>query len=610
MTGSMTATGQKYGRMLRYAWRQWPILLCVLAATAVASLLTALQPWPLKILVDYALGDAATPAPLRAVLEALVLGSSPVVLVAVAAGASLALFVLSSAVSAGLDWAWAVAGQRMTYHVAADLFHQLQRLSLIFHNRRPVGDSLNRLTADAWSVIAVVEGVLVSPVRNLLTLATVGVVAWTLDPALTALTLVFVPAVATWAFFFGRRVKERARQERDARSSLLALVQQTMTALPAVQAFGHEERNQGTFQRLSSTIVALSQRNAVLNHSFALVNGMATTAGVAVVLYVGGQRVLSGAISVGSLLVFLAYLRSIEGATRGLLRTYISLKAAEASVDRILEVLDAAEAVWDAPGARPLPRRPVGARGHVRLEGVTFGYEPDRPVLTDVSLEARPGETVALVGRTGAGKSTLVSLIPRFFDPWAGRVLLDGCDLRTVRLASLRAQVALVLQEPFLLPLSVADNIAYGRPGAGEEEIVAAAVAANADGFIRRLPHGYETLIGERGATLSGGERQRLAIARALLKDAPVVILDEPTSALDAETEALVLEALARLMDGRTTFLIAHRLSTIRGADRIAVVEQGRIVESGTPQELLASGGRYRLLHGLQHPGPSWSIPA
>jgi len=237
----------------------------------------------------------------------------------------------------------------------------------------------------------------------------------------------------------------------------------------------------------------------------------------------------------------------------------------------------------------------------VRLENVTFGYESARPVLKGVTLEAQPGEIVAIIGPTGTGKSTLVSLIPRFFDPWQGRVMIDGMDLRDVQLASLRKHVALVLQEPFLLPLTVAENIAYGRPEASRDEVVAAAVAASADGFIRRLPEGYDTVIGERGATLSGGEKQRISIARALLKDAPILILDEPTSALDAETEALLLEALDRLIAGRTTFIIAHRLSTIRNADRIVVMDDGQIIETGTHQELLAANGQYHRFHSLQN---------
>jgi ATP-binding cassette subfamily B protein/subfamily B ATP-binding cassette protein MsbA len=266
----------------------------------------------------------------------------------------------------------------------------------------------------------------------------------------------------------------------------------------------------------------------------------------------------------------------------------------------VVEVLDVEDEVRDAPGSKPLPVHTTGGRGHVRFENVTFGYEPGCPVLKDINIEVFPGETVALVGSTGAGKSTLVSLIPRFFDPWQGRVTLDGEDLRDIRLSSLRAQVSLVLQEPFLLPLTVLENIAYGRPGASREEIVSSAVAANADEFIRRLPSGYDTVIGERGATLSGGEKQRLAMARALLKDAPILILDEPTSALDAQTESLLLEALERLMKGRTTFIIAHRLSTVRRVDRIFVIDGGRIVETGTHESLLAAGGPYHRLYSLQ----------
>jgi ATP-binding cassette subfamily B protein/subfamily B ATP-binding cassette protein MsbA len=278
----------------------------------------------------------------------------------------------------------------------------------------------------------------------------------------------------------------------------------------------------------------------------------------------------------------------------------VNVKSAEANIDRVIQDLDAEDEVVEAPDAKPLPVRRKGAGLSVRLEHITYGYEAGRPVLEDVTVEARPGETVAVVGPTGAGKTTLLSLIPRFFDPWEGSVSIDGVDIREVKLSSLRSQVSLVLQESFLLPLTVAENISYGRANATRSEIVAAAEAANADEFIRRLPSGYETVIGERGATLSGGERQRLSIARALVKDAPLLILDEPTSALDAQTEKQIMEAMLRLLKGRTAFIIAHRLSTIRRADRIVELIGGRIAGAGTHQELMLSNGLYAALQSLQ----------
>ena len=591
----------KYRRLIPYALRQWPGLLFIGAFTMLGSLVIALQPWPLKILVDCALGHTPAPGALRGLLDSFSLQPTPRVLIAAATLGSLGLFALNSFFDVGLTRAWSVVGQRMVHDLAIDLFCHMQRLPLRFHQNNPVGDSLSRLTTDTWCVYKLTDGVLISPAQKLLTLIAIGAVAWHLHAELAAYALVTVPLMTGATFFFGKRIKKRTHLGRQAQSRLMSFVHQTLSVIPVVQAFGTEGRNWRRYQNLAADAVTVSQRGTLLMSFYGLVTGLITVAGTGVIIFVGGRQVLLGKLSLGSFLVFIAYLRVLQGTAESLIKLYGSLKPLEASMDRVLEVLDAPlDEVRDIEKAKPLPAT-TGKRGRiVRFEDVTFGYDRERPVLSDVTLEAKPGETFALVGPTGAGKSTLVSLIPRFYDPWHGRVTMDGVDAREVRLAGLRSQIAVLLQETFLFPASVAENIAYGRLDATREDIIAAARDANADEFIRRLPAGYDTVIAERGASLSGGERQRLAIARALLKNAPVLILDEPTSALDAYTESLLLQALERLMAGRTTFIIAHRLSTIRRANQIALLDAGRIIETGTHDQLLAARGFYHRLHARQ----------
>jgi ATP-binding cassette, subfamily B, bacterial len=597
-------TLQNYLRVVSYALGHWPALAGIVALTVILSLLAALQPWPLKIVVDYGFGGLDPAEPFRAGLGALGIEPSPANLIWIAGLAAVLLYAVTAPLEAARTWVWSAIGQRMIYRLAGDLFLQMQRLSPLFHVRRTVGDSLTRITGDAWCVYTVTQGILIAPAQHLFTLVAVGIVAWQLDPQLTLLILAIAPLLAVTAQYFGRRMKGYERHKLETRARIAAFLHQVLGAMPMVQAFAAGPRNLRIFGGLTADAVRAHQRTALVTSSYDLVTGAFVTLGMALVLFVGGQRVLGGALSIGSLLVFLAYLKILEGASRGLLNTYAGLRVAEASIDRVLEILDADEAVRDAPDARDLPTRRAGHSGHLVFDQVSFGYEPGKPILEAVSLDLVPGDTVALVGTTGAGKSTLASLVPRFFDPWQGRVLLDGLDLRQIRLASLRSEIAVVLQEPFLLPLSVADNIAYGRNGASREDIVAAAVAANAHEFIVQLPQGYDSILGEQGATLSGGQRQRLAIARAVLKDARVLVLDEPTSALDTGTEELVMQALERLMRGRTTLIIAHRLSTVRRANRIVVIEEGRIVETGSYEALVAQGGRFARLHRLQTLAP------
>jgi ATP-binding cassette subfamily B protein/subfamily B ATP-binding cassette protein MsbA len=589
----------RYRQAIPYIARQWRALVAIALVTVAFAGVGALEPWPLKLLLDHALTRRGLPPALSSLA-----GASPPTLILVAAVASVVLFAAGTVLNLAIHWLWAVAGQRMVFELSTALFHRLQRLSLAYHARTPVGDSLSRLAGDSWCLYGLASKVF-SPIEQLVTLGTMGAVAWQLDRQLALLLLAAAPVLGASSAYFGPRLKTQAQGNREGHARLTSLVHQTLAGLPMVQAFTAEQRHARLFSAQADELVKLDRRAAITGNAYGLVNGLATAVAAAIILYVGGRRVMAGALSVGSLVVFLAYARKVQLAAENLLRSYGSLKPVEASLDRVFEILAHPDGeVRDSALARALPARPAGQGVHLRFEGVSFGFERGRPVLDDVTLEARPGETVALVGPTGAGKSTLVSLLPRFHDVWSGRVTWDGIDVRALQVAGLRAQIALVLQEPFLFPISVAENIAYGRPGATRAEIVAAAQAANADAFIRRLPAGYDTILGEGGQDLSGGERQRLAIARAVLKDAAVLILDEPTSALDAGTEAAVVEALERLMAGRTTFIIAHRLSTIRRADRIAVIENGRVVECGAHDELVARSGLYRRLHTLQVGAP------
>jgi ATP-binding cassette subfamily B protein len=583
-------------RLLRYALKYPGAWGLIILATLGGTALSALQPWPVQVLVDHVLKGLPM-APAVAKLAAWLPGagtlSGQVGWIAVA---GLVFFLAGNLLDTVMTISWLRAGQQTVYDLAADLFARLQRRSLVFHSRTRVGDLLGRVTADSWCVYRLIDALLLTPGQALVGIALMLAIMWRMDVRLTLVALAAAPVMAMSTYLLARKIRRSAKSRREIESQIQSHLQQALTGIAVVQAFAQEERELDRFTDLASAAVRFKQRNVLWTNVGSLWAGLVTTIGLAAVLLIGADDVLAGKLTVGRLLVFVAYLNGLHGRMRTLAGTSAGLQALSAESDRVLEVLDSEPEVRDRPGAKSIG--PV--RGDVRVEAVQFGYEPGNLVLHDVSLTAAAGQTIALVGPTGAGKSTLMGLLPRFFDPWQGRILLDGQDLRDIKLADLRRNVSLVLQEPFLFPLSIAQNIAYGRPGASIAEIEQAAIAANAAEFIEQLSDRYDTVIGERGATLSGGQRQRLAIARALLKDAPLLLMDEPTSSLDTVTEAQLLEALRRLRQGRTTFVIAHRLSTVREADQILVLESGRIVQRGTHAELIVQPGLYATLQSRQ----------
>jgi ATP-binding cassette, subfamily B, bacterial len=583
-------------RLLRYVRPYWRPLIVLLAAMLAEVGLGLLQPWPIKLLIDSVLGHHPAPHALVSITNALPGGGGKagVLLWAVAAGTVL-IFVLTTAMDMVASYAAIALGQRMTFALSADVFLHLQRLSLRFHSRRPVGDSIQRVVEDTYCLQTLVVDALLPALQALGTVVGMFVIMWALQPTLAFLSLALAPFLFVSIRYLSRPMKDRTRERRDLEGRMTSLVEQAITAVPAVQSFTREELEYRRFRRFADQTVIAYLRTTFAGIWFKLIAGLITAVGTAVVIYVGAHDVMDGTLTAGALLVFLAYLTRLYDPLNSLAYTAATLQISAAQADRVFEILDTPIEVADRPGA-------VDARveGPIEFEHVTFGFEPGRPILKDVSFTADSGTVMAIVGPTGAGKTTLVNHIPRFHDPWEGRVTIAGRDIRDFKIKSLRQQVALVLQDPYIFPLTAAENIAYGRPDASSDQIVAAAKAANAHDFITRLPEGYDSLIGERGATLSGGEKQRLSIARAFLKDSPLLILDEPTSALDARTESVLLDALDRLMDGRITFLIAHRLSTIRNADQILVVDEGRVVERGSHAELLDLDGLYATLYCQQ----------
>jgi ATP-binding cassette, subfamily B, bacterial len=441
--------------------------------------------------------------------------------------------------------------------------------------------------------------VLMKPLHAVVSIAWMLLLMSWVDGFLTAIAALIAPIGVAASLLAGRRIRTLADTQRILESNLRSHVQQTLTAVSVVQSYGQEQRQHSRFEQLSSKLLRAQQRSTLLDGMNGMASGLALSVGTVFIVGISAHAVIAGRITIGSVVLFAAYVAALQSQLHSVIQLYPTLQKLLASISRIDEVLSSEPEIADRPSAIPLKK----VNGHIRFETVSFSYEHDQTILRNISFEVAAGQTVAVVGPTGAGKSTLVSMIPRFFDPTIGRVLLDGRDLRDLRIASLRAQIAILLQESFLFPGSITDNIAFGRPGATSSEIERAARAARAHEFIVRMRDGYETLVDTRGTNLSGGERQRISLARAFLKNAPIIILDEPTSAVDAETEALILDAMHTVSRGRTTFIIAHRLTTVQQADWILVLDRGDLTEWGTPAELVKAGKLYSRLHALNLDG-------
>ena len=569
-------------RLLRQARPYWPNLSGILALELIATPLALLTPVPLMLAVDSVIGDKPMPAILQAMLPSALISSSTGRLVAVAA--LVVLFALLNQAQKLGNWLLQTyTGEKLCLDFRASLLRQAQRLSVLYHDTQGSADAVYRIQYDAAAIEWVVVYGISPFITALLTLAGMIVVTAHLDWRIAMVALGACPVLFALTTYFRRRLRTVWTGVKEIESSALAIVQEVLGALRIIKAFGQEEREQHRFVARSGESVLAHVRVVLTESAFSVCIGLTVAVGTAIALYLGVNDVAAGVLTMGQFLLLMAYLAQLYAPLETIGHQVATLQGGLASADRAFRLLDHAVEVKDAPDARAIVR----AQGAVRFERVHFSYGERDDVLRDVSFDVAPGTRVGIVGRTGAGKTTLVNLLLRFYDPGRGAVSLDGVDLRRYRLADLREQFSVVLQEPILFSRSIAENIAYGRPGASRADVVRAATMAHADEFIRLLPEGYETPVGERGMRLSGGERQRIALARAFLKDAPILVLDEPTSSIDVKTEAVIIEAMERLMHGRTTFIIAHRLNTLDACELLLHVENGNVlrIEPGVARE-------------------------
>jgi subfamily B ATP-binding cassette protein MsbA len=576
-------------------YRGWLAIVFVAMLIEIATSLAA--PWPLKLVIDDALGNHHLPHWLEWAHEYAGFGKHTLGVALFAGVATLAIAIIGAIAGYVDNYYTTSAGQWIANDLRLRIYEHLHRLSLRYYDHAKIGALVSTITSDVATIQDFASSSTLAIVIDLLTiLFMVGLMLW-MDWDFTLIAVAFALVLLLFVFNFKKAVKEATRAVRRRQSDVLSIVQSGLSSMRVTKAFGRQEIEIAHLEAASHATVAAALRARKVKSLMSPVVNIVVAICTAIVLWKGTSLIVAGALTAGALTVYLAYLKKFFKPVKDLAGMTSTIAQTTVALERIQAILSADEAIRERAEAID----PGRVRGAIRFDRVSFGYDKENPVLNEVSFDIEPGQVVGIVGPTGSGKSTVLSLLPRFYEPALGRVLIDGFDIASYKLAALRSQIGFVLQDTMLLHGTIRENIAYGRPEATEQEIVAAARVANADEFIRRLPHGYDTMVGERGEALSGGQRQRVAIARAVIRNSPILVLDEPTAALDAESEHLVIEALQRLMKGRTVIMIAHRLSTLIDADKIIVLKEGVVVEEGAHAALIARGGAFAELHRIQY---------
>jgi len=582
-------------RIIELVRPHWKAMTLAFLAVAVESGTELLEPWPLKIVLDYLLQAKRLPDWMMSTVHWI--GNDKLAVLNFAVVAVGVIAVAGAASSYAENWITASVGQRIMHDLRRTVYHHIQRLSLAEHEEKRTGDLIGRVTNDIESVQDFVTSALLGIVTNVLTLTGMIGIMFYKNWRFTLISLSIAPILFTVVYFLTRRIKKASRDVRKKESELVSTVQEVFSSIRVVKAFAREDYEQRRFERQSLENVETAMRAQSLKMKLSPVVEVIVATGTCLMLGIGARMVLANQLTPGDLVLFLIYLGKMYKPMRDLSKMANTVSKASVGFERIREILETESRVRDLPRARRAP----AFKGKIAFENVSFGYTPDELILNNVSFAVEPGQTAAFVGPTGGGKTTIINLVARFYDPVSGKITIDGTDIREFKIRSLREQISFVLQETLLFYAPVWQNIAYGRPEAKRAEIIQAAETANADEFIREMPQGYDTMIGERGVTLSGGQRQRIAIARAVIRQTPILILDEPTSGLDAQSEQVVFEALERLMKHKTTLVIAHHLATIVHAETILVVKDNQLAERGTHEELLAAGGFYSELYKAQY---------